>query len=399
MGEKSPENTCKQSSRDWPRRTARFSPQSQRGLWHRRRRPLRLRTGLGEVELRVWHGQDPADRHWGCPRQERWGLGPHPKITPGLADKLCFTVTATGSYEEAAAVAAKWGCPVDDSTLHALVQRVGARAEGQTQERLAHPPRDMEPRRKPSALAVLLLDGWLARFRGPGWGRKKPSQPRVEWHELKTGVFYRQEQAARTASGRGVLSDKVIVSWQGEPGELGRRLHGEALRRGLARAEQTLVLGDGSAWIWNVKTDRWKTAWELLDFYHGSQHLWQLGRALQGEAQAGAWVEPRLHQMRHGEEKKVLEEIGRLQPPKGEAGPAVRQEQGYFAGQAGRMSYQEIARRGWPIGSGAVESACRQKQGRFKRPGQFSTADGLRHLGALDEARRNGHWHELWPHP
>jgi hypothetical protein len=39
-------------------------------------------------------------------------LGPHQKITPGLADKLCFTVTATGSYEEAAALAGKRVCPV-----------------------------------------------------------------------------------------------------------------------------------------------------------------------------------------------------------------------------------------------------------------------------------------------
>jgi hypothetical protein len=46
-----------------------------------------------------------------------------------------------------------------------------------------------------------------------------------------------------------VLSDKAVVSWPGEAVELGRRLHWEALRRGLARAEETLVLGDGSAWI------------------------------------------------------------------------------------------------------------------------------------------------------
>jgi hypothetical protein len=60
------------------------------------------------------------------------------------------------------------------------------------------------------------------------------------------------------------------------------------------------------------------------------------------------------------------------------------------------MNYQTVARRGWPIGSGAVESACRQKQCRFKRPGQFWTADSLRNLCALDEARRNHHWDELW---
>jgi hypothetical protein len=31
-----------------------------------------------------------------------------------------------------------------------------------------------------------------------------------------------------------------------------------------------------------------------------------------------------------------------------------------------------------------------------KRPGQFWTRTGLRHLDALEEARDNGHWDELW---
>ena len=357
---------------------------------------MTLRTVLGKIELIFWYGQDPADKHWGCPTQEQWGLEPHQKITPGLADKLCFTVTASPSYEEAAALASKWGCPVDDSTLYALVQRVGAKAEQQVKERLVSFPKELEPRRKPSELAVLLMDGWLARFRGPGWGENKTQAKRVEWHEMKTGVFYLQEQAAKHPNGRGVLSQKVILSWQGEALELGQRLHWEALRRGLARAQNTLVLGDGSAWIWNVKEDRWKTATEMLDFYHASEHLWALGRALEGEQQAGNWVEPRLHQLRHGKEKKVLVEIAQLKGRRGEVGKVIREQQGYFAGQARRMNYAQIARRGWPIGSGAVESACRQKQCRFKRPGQFWTAKGIRHLSALEEARRNGHWNTLW---
>jgi len=53
-------------------------------------------------------------------------------------------------------------------------------------------------------------------------------------------------------------------------------------------------------------------------------------------------------------------------------------------------------RRGRPIGSGPVESACRQRQCRFKRPGQLGTPKGMRHLSALTEARHNHHWDELW---
>ena len=92
----------------------------------------------------------------------------------------------------------------------------------------------------------------------------------------------------------------------------------------------------------------------------------------------------------------MLAEIAGLKVPRGEAGKVVKREQNYFATHAGRLNYQKIQRRGWPIGSGPVESACRQRQCRFKRPGQFWTAKGMRHLSALTEARHNHHWDELW---
>jgi hypothetical protein len=247
-------------------------------------------------------------------------------------------------------------------------------------------------------LAVLLLDGWQVRQRGPGWGAPETEENRVAWHEWKTGVYYRQEQAGTTAGGRGVLTEKLIVGWQGEPLEFGQRLHWEALRGGLGRAQARLVVADGAPWIWNVAQDRWPGATELLDFYHASQHLWDLGRALHGEdaAATAQWVEPRRHQLRHGQEQPLLTELAGLPVPPGEAGKVVQREQNYFATHARRLNYQELHQRGWPIGSGAVESACRQRQCRFKRPGQFWTPKGMRHLSALIEARHNHHWEELW---
>jgi len=317
-------------------------------------------------------------------------------MSPLLEDKLAFTVTATGSYQEAAAVAQKWGTEVDDSTLHVLTQRLGERAEQQTQERLKQVGAQLSPQRAASELAVFMLDGWQLRYRGPGWGKKRTKKKRVEWHELKTGVFYLQEQAGCTEGGRGVLSEKVVACWQGEGSELGRRLHWEALRRGLGRAKWILVVGDGAPWIWNVAADRWAGAQEVLDFYHASEHVWELGRALYGEDQAKEWVESSLHELRHGQEDKFLARIASLKPSRGQAAETVREQKNYFANQAQRMNYQEIADRGWPIGSGAVESACSGKQGRFKRRGQFWTKAGVGHLEALIEARENNHWDELW---
>lgn len=222
--------------------------------------------------------RDPADGHWGCPLRERWGLSAHQQLSPALADRLAYFGTVAASYEAAAKLAAKLGGPVEDTTIRALVQRLGAKAEAQVQARLKEPPAEKEPERAATALAVLMLDGFQVRFRGPGWGKRKPAQPRVEWHEMKLGVFYRHEHAARGK--RGQLAEKVMVGWQGEGVELGRRLHWEAQRGGLGRARAVLTLGDGAPWVWNVMSDRWAGAHQLLDFYHASEHLWTLGEAL-----------------------------------------------------------------------------------------------------------------------
>ena len=284
------------------------------------------------------------------------------------------------------------GHQADDPTLYTLAQTLGGRAEAQTRERMKQPVQEQTPQRTASAVGVLMLAGWLVRQRGPGWGKKKTNKPRVAWHELKTGVFYTQAQAVEK-NGRGILTDKVVVSWQGEPLELGQRLHQAACEHGRGRATEKLGVSDGAAWIGNVVKDRWPGAVEVLDFYHARQPVWDLGAAVVGERQtARPGVEKQLHQLRHGRHTVALKTIAGLKAGRGAAGDIIRREQNYFASHAARMNYRAVADRSWAIGSGSVESACRQRQGRFKRSGQAWTPLGLRHLCALIAARQNGHW-------
>lgn len=117
---------------------------------------LPLRSAVGVVKVIAWYGLDPATVRWGYPMRQRWGLSSHQEMSPGLEDKLAFTLTATGAYEEAAAVARKWGVAADDSTLHALVQRLGGRAEQQQQQRLERRAVELTPQRAASEVAVFM---------------------------------------------------------------------------------------------------------------------------------------------------------------------------------------------------------------------------------------------------
>lgn len=372
----------------------------------RQRRPLTLQTVVGAVTLEVDYGQEVRTKRWVCPAREMWGLGPHQKLTPALTERACYTATATGSYAKAAALCEKWGRPLDDATLHAAVQRVGQRAQAQEVARLAHGPQVRATERKrpgPEAL-VIMMDGWMVRQRGPDWGLAPAAATgeRVVWHEVKSAVIYRLEQAGRTAGGRGLIVDKSVVAYQGEPLEFGRRVQAEAYRRGLGQAQAVYVVADGAVWIWNVQEDRFAQALGLLDFSHASHHLWAVAQTLypnQAE-RARSWVEPLLHQLRHGQEQTVVRRLEQLAGRDVERPSAVQgvleRERDYFVRHREHLHYQQMEKRGCPVGSGAVESLCSQLQGRFKRCGQFWTEPGLTRLLSVDICLRNGDWDALW---
>jgi hypothetical protein len=249
-----------------------------------------------------------------------------------------------------------------------------------------------------------MMDGWMLRPRGGDWGRKPAhvAGERVAWQECKSAVIYRLAQAAQTENGRGLLVEKFIVAYVGEPLEFGWRVQAEARRRGLGKAPRVCVVADGGVWIWNIVTDRFAAATGVLDFYHASQHLWAVAHTLHPENEAGAraWVEPLLHQLRHGGEAGVLQTLQDLPAWCAQRGqvppPTVEKEIHYFEQHREHLQYEARAAEGCPVGSGAMESLCGQLQGRFKRGGQFWTEPGRRRLRALEVARRNHDWDEVW---
>ena len=382
-----------------PPKLARFFP-----LRRPQRRCLTLRTELGLVKIRTDYGQDPQTQAWFSPQQRAWGLTPHQKITPSLAAKLCFTAVATNSYEQAAAVVAQWGVPVDDAVIHQQVQRAGERADQQAQARVAAGAATPAPQaRPPTDALVIMMDGWMLRHRGGDWGLQPADRvgDRVAWQECKSAVIYRTAQALNK-NDRGLLVEKFVVAYLGDPLEFGRRVQAEARRRGLGQVPQVYVVADGGVWIWNLVADRFAEATGVLDFYHASQHLWAVAHMLHPEkdAAAKAWVEPLLHQLRHGREAQVLQTLRdlpawcarRAQP----LPPSIATETQYFENHREHLHYAARAAEGCPVGSGAMESFCAQLQGRFKRCGQFWTEPGRRRLMALEIARRNHDWPQIW---
>ncbi|HXT41370.1 MAG TPA: hypothetical protein VN887_15275 [Candidatus Angelobacter sp.] len=183
---------------------------------------------------------------------------------------------------------------------------------------------------------------------------------------------------------------------------LRQQLHAEALRRGLGQAAGALVIADGAVWIWRLADDRFGQARQRLDFYHAVQHLAAVGRALHGEDKdkLKSWLRPLVKQLKNESAIKVIKQLDELlvSLPAGAASEAVAKEVNYLREHQDRMDYRAGGRRGEPIGSGAIESTCRQTQCRFKRPGQYWSQQGDEALLCLEMFWRNERWSLLFPH-
>jgi hypothetical protein len=397
---------------EWTRRHLETRAQSEINRWsaicpvsglvlkYRKKQRLKLSTCAGVITLKTVRGFSTALGRWMNPTRERWGLKARQRISPELQSRLAFNATVTGSYEKAAATARRWGTPISDDTVHAVVQQLGAAAPT---VKLPHPT---PPKAEPEFSLVIMMDGWLVRRRGEDWGagpRKKKAQ-RIEWKEVKSAVIYRLEQSVKKASGRGLLLEKYIVASAPDtaPVDFGAAVHAEALRRGLGRARKVYVVIDGAVWLWNIAEDRFSMAIKVLDFHHASEHLWAVAHALHGHEspEARAWVEPLLHKLRHGQEEQVVHTLAALLEKKSAVSPktraAIRTEVEYFQTHRNHIHYGKVARQGGPIGSGSVESLCSQLQDRFKRTGQFWDKGGLRHLLAVHVLFSNHDSPVLW---
>ena len=366
-------------------------------------------------------GSFPPTTPWGWPRKL-------PLPLTCRKSRPCWSPRCPPSRPSPWPSAWDWTCPAVPSTARPIARdskpKPGAReslAQLDTWEGLQKLARDTEgPPSQPFTL-VIEIDAWNIRERDD-WGQTKTLREQGKklerWHWVYMATVFRLDHRGQTAGERAVISQRGYVATRLGLEALLPQLYREALQRGLGQAQHVLVIADGAVWIWNLVQDRFPEARQRLDLWHADEHLWAVAHELYGRGtpEARAWVKPLLQQVRSDQTSALIADLTELQPRLLQAQQKKLQTQiEYFEHNAHRMKYHEIiaARKAveagtataeqiklanQPLGSGAIESTCRQYQCRFKRTGQFWTTAGDEALMCLETFWRNGRWHELYPH-
>ena len=286
--------------------------------------------------------------------------------------------------------------------LDRLMQTAGGVAErdrAQAAATLATLPVGVVREEKVLALAPIVrpkrlyisCDGVMypTRYRQEEKGRK-----RLIYQEMKCGTVFWQE---------GTTWHKRVVSSREEPDRFGLSLWELAVRCGMLQADEVIFISDGGAWCDTVARNHFHDATRILDWYHLSEHIWEAARVLYGdEAAQGRWVSRCQALLAEWSGIGLLRYLRRSRSARtneasSAAVDAIDTLIGYLEPRQAITDYVEYREKGYAIGSGMMESTCKQLVAiRLKGSGRQWSETGALAMTALIAQRINGQWDTFW---
>lgn len=236
------------------------------------------------------------------------------------------------------------------------------------------------------------IDGGMIHIRGEGW------------KELKVGGIGRIELAPSRDPLTGDMVelahtlDNTYVAHLGGPDRFGQQVWAEAKARRWSQAAETVVLGDGAPWIWNLAGEHFYDSAQVVDWYHAKQHLAQAANLLHGEGTPAAqvWLKAQETVLFEGQAQQVASSIACHAKGKRKRSKDLRTQAGYFRDNQRRMQYLERREEGFPIGSGLAEGGCKQFRTRFAAAGMRWSRSGAERLLPFRAAVMSHRFDALW---
>jgi len=227
------------------------------------------------------------------------------------------------------------------------------------------------------------------------------------WRDVKVAVFDRRKRGEPTTAENWDERDlpapavRSVVAAVEDASQFGERCEQEAKRLELPATAALSVLGDGAEWVWNLAARNFPRADNVLDFWHGAEHIADGAKAACGPNDGLA-----REQAERGKQRLladgycgVVEWVGELTAvgALGGDGAALGGVLNYFAGHQQRLNYALRLRRGQSIGSGLVEGSIKQLLN--KRLKQTGARWRVEHVGPLVELgalAASPEWQAFW---
>ncbi len=344
-----------------------------------------------------------------APVDEQYGLVPG-AVTAGLAALLGLGGIELSFGESQDWLKAFLLFEVSENTIRSETQALGAVQEEREAELCQH-SQDLDylqaRLREETSLPTRLygsLDAAKVRIEPRAKEGKKPENPEA-WRDMKVGCWYEAEpvppvqrsprQRDKFEREQAVFRAKNLRYYCDiqEADEFGQLMWGTGCRLKADLVPELVFVCDGAVWIWNLVKLHYPRAVQIVDWYHAADRLERVAlAAFSALSDRTPWLEQVTADLWTGHVTPVIQACELLAARCEEARKAVT----YFTNNAARMKYDQFRAAGYLIGSGTVESGCKQiVTQRLKKPGAQWDVEGAVQTAKARAAWLSGEWNAV----
>ena len=317
-----------------------------------------LLTLLGQVDYSRAYYLCPACQHGHCPLDQKLGLRPG-QISAELESLTGMTGAQLPFGQSGQLFAALTLVSVSDHTVAKASQAIGGEVQSQESEWIAqsqHAAWLQEQQRlaeRPSRLYGA-LDAAKVHIRG---------QKEHPWRDLKVGAWFTTTmQPPQTPDDDWEIhaTDMTYYCDVCEAHQFGNLLWATGCQRQAQLTEELIFLGDGAEWIWKLVQEHYPEAIQIVDWFHATEYITPVASAaFTPEDQQQAWITQVRTDLWDGDLDAVIAAFDRFTDHH-RATEAATKAVTYFTNNRHRMDYPTYRAKGYQIGSGTIESGCKQ---------------------------------------
>lgn len=345
-------------------------------MQYQRRREAHLLSVFGWVDYRRSYYAGCHCKKGYAPLDKRFGLQPG-QVTAGLAELLALSGVELGFEHSGRFLERFLLFRVSENTVRKETECFGklqSKFELQEKEQYQDGMYLQERLRqaKPPVTRVYgAMDGAHVRIEQRHKKDETESETddnKEKWCEMKVGCWYEVEPVPsaqqqkrhrkKTAVGEQPLRTRNMAYFcEIEKAEkFGELLWTQGCQRQADLAREVVFVCDGAKWIWRLVDHYYPHATQIVDWFHAQERLNKVANeAFSGET-ATIWLEKARTRLWEGDPEFVIRACQKLATRSKEAKAAVT----YFRNNTARMAYDQFRAQGYMIGSGPVESSCKQ---------------------------------------
>jgi hypothetical protein len=381
-------------------------------LHYQRMRPATVISVFGRVsyERAYYAGCDCKEGK--APLDEQFGLEPG-AVTAGLAALLALAGIEFSYDESLQWLNAYLLFDVAANTVRAETEQMGALQEEQ-EERCVQKSQDekylQERQRNPGEVVTRRygsIDAAKVRIEPrPKKGEEKAEHE--DWRDMKVLCWYEVETVSptqrTTRQRQKALREQDVLRAKNmryfcdiaEADDFGKLLWATGCEVKADLSPELVFLGDGAIWIWNLVAKYFPKSIQIVDWYHAEEYLEKVAiAAFPDLVQRATWLETAKQTLWDGQVEQIIADCQALSTSCDLARKAVH----YFDTNTERMRYDRFRAAGYMIGSGTIESGCKQiVTQRLKLPGAQWTVEGAVNTAKARAAWLSGQWQSLCDH-